>query len=209
MRNDCGVGCGEPLESEQRVRRQNERPDFLKVGIGEPKGLEHRANITGRIAARCWRHRAVASRAGGNWPEPLPECCLGVDIGEQRSGNQGKDGVEVGPGGLGLDAWSNVELVDGEPGYCGLVDRPKRRFALVERGETMGGAGEAFGHAKREGEIDSQGEPHAGGEQRAGKRIKNGGVDQTGVRRQIVAGDCEVGGGSENGVGEGADCGRS
>jgi hypothetical protein len=124
-------------------------------------------------------------------------------------GDQGKDGVEVRHSGWGLDARANVELVDGEPGYCGLVDRPKRCFALAGRGETVGGEGEAFGHAKRKAEIDGQGKPHMGSEECAGKRIEDGGVDQAGERRQIVAGDCEVGGGGENGVGEVAECGRT
>jgi hypothetical protein len=186
------VGCGEPLESEQRVGRQDERPDFMKVGIGEPKGLEHWGNISCRIADVACGVQGIVERAATT--ETLPECCLGVDVGEQRSGDQGENGVEVGPGVLRLDAWSNVELVDGEPGYRGLVDRPKRGLSLVELGEALGSAGEAFGHAKREAKIDGEGKSHAGGEQRAGKRIEDCGVDQAGVRRQIVAGDCEVGG---------------
>jgi len=56
----------------------------------------------------------------------------------------------------------------------------------------MGCARKAFGHAQREAEMDGQGIPRRGGEQRAGERIENGGVDQTGTRRQFVAGDCEV-----------------
>jgi hypothetical protein len=71
----------------------------------------------------------------------------------------------------------------------------------------LGGAGEAFGHAKREPEIGSQGKPHAGGEQRAGKWIEDGGIDQAGVRRQLVARDRQVGLCGENGVGKAVKCG--
>ena len=95
---------------------------------------------------------------------------------------------------------ANVKLLDGKPGFRGLVDWPKRSFSLVDCGEMLGSIGQAFGHAKRKAKIDSQGKAHAGGEERAGKRIKNGGVDQAGVRRQIVARDCKVGG-AESGVG--------
>jgi len=73
----------------------------------------------------------------------------------------------------------------------------------------VGSAGQALGHAQGEAEIDGQGEPGAGSEQRAGERIEDGGIDQAGVRGQLVTGDGEVRWGGENGVGEGADGGGS
>jgi len=63
--------------------------------------------------------------------------------------------------------------------------------------------------AQREAEIDGHGKARAGGEQRAAKRIEDGGVDQSGVRRQIVARDREVGGGGDNGIGQIAEGGGS
>ena len=88
----------------------------MKVGISEPKGREHRGNVRGRIGGGCWWHRhRIAS--GRQRPKTLPECCLGLDVGEQRPYNQGENGVEIGPGGLNTRAY--VELVDGEPGYRG------------------------------------------------------------------------------------------
>ena len=46
-----GFRSGEPFESKQRVRWQNEGPDFLKVGIGEPESLDHWAKLRRYFAA--------------------------------------------------------------------------------------------------------------------------------------------------------------
>jgi hypothetical protein len=59
----------------------------------------------------------------------------------------------------------------------------------------------ARGRDRRRGEIG------LGNEERAGERIEDGRVDEAGVRRQVVAGDCEVGGGVDYGVGKVAQAG--
>ena len=41
----CGRHEGELLEAEQRVGRQDERPDLVQVGVGEAEGVEHGGDV--------------------------------------------------------------------------------------------------------------------------------------------------------------------
>jgi len=64
-----------------------------------------------------------------------------------------RSGLRAGAGRAGQRSnWSMETAGDG-----GLVDRPKRGFALVGRSEAVGSAGQALGHAQGEAEIDGQG----------------------------------------------------
>ena len=121
---------------------------------------------------------------------------------EERACYRGQDGVDVGFGGLRNCAWANLEFVDRESGDCRFVDGPKQRLALVGRGEALGGGGEALSHAEREAEVDGKRKAGPGCEKRARKRVKDCGVDQAGVGRQVVAWNREVGGGGDHGVGK-------
>ncbi len=72
-----GIDDGKPFKSEQRIGRQNERPYFLQVGIGEPEGLHHRANVGAALGQRLVGHRGSRRRQP---PRPLPKCGLGFDV---------------------------------------------------------------------------------------------------------------------------------
>src|ERR1700728_3777404 len=80
----CQVEGREPFESKQRVRRQNKRPDLAEVGIRETKTLNHRRDFGGTIR-RSGRGYGISSR----WQRTrtLPERCLDIDIGKERTGN--------------------------------------------------------------------------------------------------------------------------
>src|ERR1700721_1052654 len=78
------VGEREPLESEKRVRRQDERPDFLEIGICKIERVEHRSDIRGSIGHGRMGYGVAGRR---HLARTLPECCFGVYIREKGSGD--------------------------------------------------------------------------------------------------------------------------
>ena len=53
MRKVCGSEAGQPLQAQQRVWRQHQRPDLLQVAVRQPEGVEHRLHIQVGKAVVC------------------------------------------------------------------------------------------------------------------------------------------------------------
>ena len=122
----------------------------------------------------------------------LPEGGLGVDIGEEGTGDLGEHGVEIGAGGLRDGAVVRFHLEDGEAGDGRLGDRPEDRVGLIGGGEALRGGCEAVEHARREGEIERERKARRGAEERARGGIEDGRIDQAGRRGKGVARDAQV-----------------
>src|ERR1700744_4256604 len=63
---------GQPLEIQKRNRRQNQRPDLLKIAKAELEGLQHGSCIRSVSV----RRRGYSNTQGFHWlrtPDPLPE----------------------------------------------------------------------------------------------------------------------------------------
>ncbi len=91
-----GMHDGQLLEAEERVGRQDERPDLVEVGVGETEGVEHGCRV-GRIAdGGCLRDGLRGLGAAGT----LPEAGFGINVGEEGAGDLSKEAVEVGCDGL-------------------------------------------------------------------------------------------------------------
>ena len=88
-----GLHERELLEAEERVGRQDERPDLVEVGVGEAEGVEHGGDVGRRLRDGSGLGDGLAglSAAGA-----LPEGGFGVDIGEEGAGDLSEKGVEVG-----------------------------------------------------------------------------------------------------------------
>ena len=100
---------GELFEAKERVGGQDERPDIVKVGVGETEGLEHGGDI-GWIGDGGG---VGDGRCGLNATCALPEGGFGVDVGEEGAGDLGEETVDVGGDGLlegtGADVTSAME----------------------------------------------------------------------------------------------------
>ena len=175
----------ELLEAEQGLRRQDERPDLVQVGVGEAEGVEHGLDDRGLVSSidGCDRCRL----SGWVVRDALPEGGLGVDVGEERAGDVGEEGVEIGDGWRRDGAVSRVDLGDGVAGDGGLGDRPDEGVVLTDGGVALGGGGEALGHAGGEGEVDGEREARARAEEGAGDGVEDGGVDEAFARAEVVA----------------------
>ncbi len=151
----------------------------------------------------------LGTLSGGNGRKRCQNAAL-ASMSENRAPvTRGRMVFRSGPVGCGWrrGPTSNWSIVN--PATVASLTGHRGASPWLTRGEALCGAGKAFGHAQRQAEIGGEWIPHAGGEQRTGEWIENGGVDQPGVRRQIVAADLEVGGWGENSVGEAVECGRS
>ena len=189
----------ESFEAEERVRREDEGPDLVEVGVGETKGFEHGCDV-GRLGDGGGECDGLEGLDGAR---SLPEGSLGVDVGEERRGDLSEEGVDVESGGLRQRARADVDLGDAAVGDGRFVERPEDCVVLAAGGESLGDGGESLGHA--EGETDVDGERIAGARAEEGARygIEDGGVDKTLAGAEIIVAEGEVG--EERGFGEGAD----
>jgi len=169
--------------TEESLRWKDERPDLAQVGVGELEGVQHGLDLRCRLLDRVGREACL----GLGDPGPLPEGSLGLDICEQRTGDDGEDRVQVGAGGLRNGSMAGVHLDDGVTGYCGLRDRPKKRVVLPERGIPLSDCAKPFRHAERERQVDGQGKARAGAVQGPGDGVEDCGVDQALAGAEIVA----------------------
>src|SRR6266568_4116410 len=180
----------EPLEPKQRVWRENERPDLLKISACEPESFDHWDNICGPI--HCG-HFGCCVSFQGQPPWTLPERSLGLDVREQGGSDQCEDCIDVRLRGLWQLPRAYPEFFYDKSRNGGLADRPYYRVTLVERAKALSGVCKAFRHPQRQTQIDSQREPHTRGKQRPSKRIEHCGVDQASVWRKSVERDCKIG----------------
>ncbi len=179
---------GELFEAEERVGRQDERPDVVEVGVGETEGLEHGGDV-GRIGDG----RGVGDGCSGlDAACTLPEGGFGVDVGEEGAGDLGEETVDVGGDGLEEGAGADVDFGDGAVAGGGFVDRPDEHVVLTGGGEALRRGGETLGHAQRQAEVDGERVSGAGAEEGAGDGIEDGGVDEAFARAEIVVGYGEV-----------------
>ena len=176
------------LEAEQRVGGQDERPDIVKVGVGETKGLEHGGDI-GRIGdgrgvgdGRCGLDAACA----------LPEGGLGVDVGEEGAGDLGEETVDVAGDRLEEGAGADVHFSDRAVAGGGFAERPDDRVVLSDGGEALRRGCETFCHPDGEAEIDREGISGAGAEEGARDGVQDRGVDEAFAGAEVVMGYAEV-----------------
>jgi hypothetical protein len=180
---------GESFEAEERVGWEDEGPDLVEVGVGDLEGVDH----GGDVGLVFGGGAGLGEDAGGlGAADALPGGGFGIDIAEERAGDLGEQGVEVGSGGLGEGAGADLNFGDGVVG-CGCGgDGPDEGIVLIAGGESLGVSGEALGHAEGEAEIDGEGEAGARGEESSGDGVEDGGVDEAFARAEVVAGYGEV-----------------
>ena len=82
----------ELFEAEERIGWQNERPDVVKIGVGEAEGIEHGGDVGRPGDGRGETDGLIGLGAAG----ALPEGGFGVDVCEERAGDLGEESVDVG-----------------------------------------------------------------------------------------------------------------
>ena len=116
------------FEAEQRIGRQDERPDLSEVGVGETEGVEHGGDVGPGIGG--YRQGCEGTR-GLHGADALPEGGLGVDVGEEGAGDAAEERVEIGGGGLRERARAAVDFGDGPVGGGGFGDGPEDGVVLA------------------------------------------------------------------------------
>ena len=196
-----GVGRhdGELLKAQERVGREDQGPDFVEVGVGEAEGVEHGGDVgTFGDGGGLGDGLGGLSAAG-----TLPEGGLGVDVGEEGTGDVGEDGVEIGGGWLRQDAGADADFGDGEVSGGGFAEGPEEAVVLSGGGESLRDGREALCHTEGEADVDGEREARARAEESAGDGVEDGGVREAFAGTEIIVGQGEIG--FECGPGESAN----
>jgi len=171
----------------------------VEVGVGETEGFEHGCGVWRIGDVSClWKRLSWLGATGS-----LPEGGFGVDVGEERAGDEGEETVEVAICGLRGGARGDFYFGDGEVGDCCFGEWPEERVILRGGGEPLSGGGETASHAKGEAEVDGKWETGSSAKQGAGDWVEDCRVDEAFPRTKLVVCDGEVVG--EGGLGQGAD----
>ena len=153
MEKDSGGQDGEALEAEEGLRRQDEGPDFVQVGVGEAEAVQHGLDVFGPDLRR-WDCLRLGTRvSGGDAGNACQKAALASTSAKREPATEARTVLRSCPAGWGMVREPASTWAMANPATAASATGQRKASGLVGSGEALRGGGETLTHAGGEGEI--------------------------------------------------------